>query len=58
VKIRENILLNFEVGYSASDRNEYQKIFLREKSLRPLRLTNLLSSLRRLSEQCGVFNKS
>jgi hypothetical protein len=42
--------------YSASNRNEYQKIFLGVKRGRRLRLTNLPPSVIRLSRHCGILN--
>jgi hypothetical protein len=44
--------------YLASNRNEYQKIFLGVKHGWLIRLTTLLPSVSRLSEQCVILNIS
>jgi hypothetical protein len=44
--------------YSASNRNEYQEIFLRVKVGRRSRLTTLPPSVSRLFRECGILNIS
>jgi hypothetical protein len=44
--------------YSASNRNEYQNIFLGLKHGRCVRLTALLPSVSRLSTICGILDIS
>jgi hypothetical protein len=46
------------VVYSASNRNEYRKIFLGIKRGLRVRLTFSPLSVSRLSRQCGIFNIS
>jgi hypothetical protein len=44
--------------YSASNSNEYQKIFLGVKRSRRIRLITSLPSVRQLSRQCGILDIS